>query len=254
MSSDHVAKAGESARPVRIPSRDIELSGLWLQPEDAQALLVLAHGAGAGMEHPHLDRLARRLAEEQVATLRYQFPYMERGTRRPDRAPVLEQAVRDAVSFARAEVERTGGEEAGGLPIFAGGRSMGARMTARAHVAAALPVRGLVFFAFPLHRPLRVADPDPETLERAAHLFEVDVPMLFLAGSRDRLARPHLLEGVTSRIETPGLLLHMVDTADHSFVPTRKSGRDLEDVEQEIASVCARWMVQSLGGAAPVPT
>lgn len=226
----------DTVRPVRIPTDGLELSALWLQPEAPRALLVIAHGAGAGMEHPHLERLVRHLAAVDIATLRYQFPYMERGARRPDRAPVLERAVRDAAQFAAAE--------AGDLPVFAGGRSMGARMTARAHVREALPALGLVFFAFPLHRPLRIADPDPEQLERAEHLLEVDLPMLFLAGSRDRLARPHLLEGVVDQIETPATRLHMIDTADHSFVPTRKSGRDLDDVEQEIAGTAARWMLQ----------
>ena len=232
-------------RSIRIPGDGLQLSGIWLQPEDPVALLVLAHGAGAGMEHPHLERLAHRLAEQRVATLRYQFPYMERGTRRPDRAPVLERAVRDAVVF--------GAERADGLPVFAGGRSMGARMSVRAQVDAPLPVNGLVFFAFPLHRPLRIADPDPERLERATHLLEADLPMLFLAGSRDRLARPHLLEGVVDQIEAPNVQLHMVDTADHSFVPTRKSGRELEEVEQEIARVCAQWMQPLISGRTDQP-
>lgn len=224
------------ARPVRIATEGLELSGLLQRPANACALLVLAHGAGAGMEHPHLERLAGLLAEEGIASLRYQFPYMERGTRRPDRAPVLERAVRNAVEYGAAHAD--------GLPVFAGGRSMGARMTARAHAQDPLPAAGIVFFAFPLHRPLRVADPDPETLERSKHLFEVDLPMLFLAGSRDRLSRPHLLERVVEEIEAPGTRLHMVDTADHSFVPTRKSGRELADVEREIVQVCADWMRQ----------
>lgn len=223
-------------RSVRIATGGLDVSAILLEPEDARAILVLAHGAGAGMEHPHLERLAVLLADRGVATLRYQFPYMERGTRRPDRPPVLEQAVRDAVAYAV--------EHAGGRPVFAGGRSMGARMTARAHVHEALPAAGLVFFAFPLHRPLRNADPDPDRLERADHLLRVDLPMLFLAGSRDRLARPHLLEEVVERIQTPGLRLHMVDTADHSFAPTRASGRDLDDVEREITRVSAEWMSQ----------
>lgn len=236
MNTAGIPENSHSKRAVRIPTQGLDLSGVWMEPKRPVATLVLAHGAGAGMDHPHLERLAQLLADDAVATLRYQFPYMERGSGRPDRAPVLEQAVRDAVATAT--------ELAGGTPLFAGGRSMGARMSARAHAGSALPVRGLVFFAFPLHRPLRVADPDPARLERATHLFEIAAPMLFLAGSRDRLARPHLLQSVVEHIGTPPARLHMIDTADHSFVPTKKSGRQLSDVEREIAAACAQWMRQ----------
>ncbi len=222
-----------SVERVLIARDDIKVSGLLMRPVHASALLVLGHGAGAGMEHPHLERLAGCLADHTIATLRYQFPYMEKGSRRPDRAPRLETTVRAAVSFAQ--------EREAELPLFASGRSMGARMSARAHAQQPLDIKGLVFFAFPLHRPVNLSDPDP-SLERASHPLSIKEPMLFLAGTRDRLSRLHLLEQTLAQIESA--TLHVVDTADHSFIPTKKSGRELVDVEQELARVTAGWIAK----------
>ena len=214
---------------------NVKVQALLIRPRGAIALMTLAHGAGAGMEHPHLERLANRLADHRVATLRYQFPYMEQGSRRPDRAPQLEATVRAAVEFAR--------EKHGDLPLFASGRSMGARMSARAHAKASLDVVGLVFFAFPLHRAVNLSDVDP-SLERAEHPLSIHQPMLFLAGTRDRLSRLHLLEQTLA--QTKSATLHVVDTADHSFVPTKKSGRDLFEVEEELATVTADWVTAQI--------
>lgn len=210
----------------------LAVSALLTRDANSRALLVLAHGAGAGMQHPHLERLVAQLCVHNIATLRYQFPYMEKGSRRPDRPAVLEETVQAAVRFAK--------HLAPALPLFAGGRSMGARMTARAHAGGPLPVLGLVFFAFPLHRAVNLRASDP-TLERASHLLQINDPMLFLAGTRDRLARLHLLEQTVAQVRSA--TLHVVDTADHSFVPTKKSGRALSDVEEELAAVAGRWMM-----------
>jgi len=192
-----------------------------LRPDDARALLVLGHGAGAGMRHPFMTALAERLADARIATLRYEFPYMERGSRRPDRAPVLEARVREAVVDAAAH----------GLPLFAGGKSMGGRMTSR---AAPLPgVRGIVFFGFPLHPAGKPG------IERADHLDAVDVPLLFLQGTRDKLAGLELLRPVVDRV---GGTLHVVDGADHGFSVLKRSGRTNDEVLDELAATAAAWI------------
>jgi hypothetical protein len=229
---------GLTRREHRITTDELDVAAVSMMPAYPVALLALAHGAGAGMHHPHLERLAERLADQGLATLRYQFPYMEAGLRRPDRAPLLEATVRAACDHAsRLHPD---------LPRFAAGRSMGARMTARAQSRSPLAVLGLVFFAFPLHPPVNLADPDP-CLERARHLSEVRVPMLFLAGERDRLARPHLLAGVAAELSLA--TLHQIATADHGFQPTRRSGRTLEDVEEELAAVTRSWIHRVLGSS-----
>ncbi|HUF89851.1 MAG TPA: alpha/beta family hydrolase [Gemmatimonadota bacterium] len=204
-----------------------EVSAVVTRPEDAALLLVLAHGAGAGMTHPFLESLAAALAQQGIASFRYQFPYMERGSRRPDPAPLLQATVRSAVAAAASL--------AGALPLLAGGKSMGGRMTSRAAADAPLEgVRGLVFFGFPLHPAGK-----PGT-ERADHLAEVEAPMLFLQGSRDRLAGLDLLtpvvEGLGSRAT-----LHVVADADHSFHVPVRSGRKDAEVIDELARTTAAW-------------
>jgi predicted alpha/beta-hydrolase family hydrolase len=204
-----------------------DVSALLERPGDAARLLVLAHGAGAGMEHPFMESLASALAGEGVGTLRYQFPYMERGSRRPDPAPILEATVRAAVETAAGLAD--------GLPLLAGGKSMGGRMTSRAAARQALPgVGGLVFFGFPLHAPGK-----PGT-ERADHLADVDVPMLFLQGSRDAFARLPLLEPVVGGLGNRATL-HLVADADHSFHVPARSGRDDAEVIGELARTAATW-------------
>jgi predicted alpha/beta-hydrolase family hydrolase len=201
---------------------------LLLRPADAACLLVLAHGAGAGMRHPFLEGYSRRLAERGVATLRYEFPYVQARRKRPDPSHVLESSVRDAI--ARAV------EAADGLSLFAGGKSLGGRMTSRAAADGGLvPVRGLVFLGFPLHPPGR------EGTERADHLQRVNLPMLFLQGTRDAFAVLDLLRPVCGGLGGAAIL-HVIEGADHSFRVPRASGRREADVLDELADVSAAWM------------
>jgi predicted alpha/beta-hydrolase family hydrolase len=220
-----------SAQPLSIPVHDGEtVSGLFQAPADAYACLALAHGAGVGMTHRAMAALADGLAALGVATLRYQFPYMEQGRKRPD-APTLAQAtVRAAVAAAL--------ERAEGLPLFAGGRSFGGRMTSQAQAQAPLEgVRGLVFFAFPLHLAGKPA------IERAAHLADVHVPMLFVSGTRDTLADLGLLQGVLRDLGPRATLLPVPD-ADHSFHVPAKTGRKDPEVLAEALAATAAWIAR----------
>jgi hypothetical protein len=214
------------AREVGIPSAGGgELPGLLLLPPEAWALLVLAHGAGAGMRHPFMQGCAVRLGERGIATLRHEFPYMARGGRRPDPPPVLCAAVRDAVGQAGAA----------GLPLLAGGKSLGGRMTSTAAAQGLLPqVRGLAFLGFPLH-----AAGHPGS-SRAAHLGRVRVPMLFLQGTRDALADLPLLEPVCRDLGDRATL-RRIDAADHGFHVPKRSGRTDADVLDELAEAVAEW-------------
>jgi predicted alpha/beta-hydrolase family hydrolase len=190
-------------------------------------LFVLAHGAGAGMRHPFLETLSRELAATGVATLRYQFPYMEHRRTAPDRPNVLTETVRAAM---RAAIERDPK-----LPIFAGGKSMGGRMTSLAASQQKLDgVRGLIFVGFPLHPPNKPG------IERAEHLQGVGLPMLFLQGTRDTLAKLELLRPVCDRLG-PSATLHIVDTADHSFHVLKRSGKTDAQVLQELARTISSW-------------
>jgi uncharacterized protein len=194
------------------------------RPPGAWCVYVLAHGAGAGMRHPFLESLAGALAAEGVATLRYEFPYLEQGKKRIDPAPVLHARVREAVVAAAKEQ----------LPLFAGGKSMGGRMTSQAQALEPLSgVRGLAFMGFPLHPAGR-----PGT-ERAVHLREVNLPMLFLQGTRDDLADLKLLTPVVEAL--PHAMLHVIDDADHSFHVRKKTGRTDADVLVELARTFAAW-------------
>lgn len=208
---------------------DRAVSGLWLKPETAVAALVLAHGAGAGMAHKSMTAIAEGLAERGVATLRYNFPYMERGSKRPDTPAVAHEAVRAAVAQAT--------RLAPDLPLFAGGRSFGGRMTSQAQAAAALPgVRGLVFFAYPLHPPAKPG------VERAEHLGDVKIPQLFLQGSRDEFARLDLLQATVDGLG--GLAtLKLLGAADHAFHVPAKTGRKDVEVLSEALDTARAWMV-----------
>lgn len=204
-----------------------EVSGLLLRPAEAHSLLVLGHGAGAGMNHPFLVALARRLADFGMATFRYQFPYMEEGRRRPDHGSILQATVRSAVATAY--------DLAGGLPLLAGGKSMGGRMASLAAARESLPgVRGLVFLGFPLHPA-----GNPGT-ERAEHLKDVGCPMLFLQGTRDRLAGLDLVQPVIRELG-PSAHLHVVEGGDHSFSMLVSSGRSQDDVLDELAKAVTLW-------------
>jgi uncharacterized protein len=206
------------------------VSALWLSPPSARACLVLAHGAAVGMAHKSMVALANGLAGRGVATLRYQFLYMERGSKRPDPPALAHKVVRAAVADA--------GKRAKGLPLFAGGRSFGGRMTSQAQALAPLPdVRGLVFFAFPLHPAGKPSD------QRAVHLSGVDIPMLFLSGSNDALASLDLLRPVVKKLGERATL-KLLDSADHSFHVPAKSGRTDADVLAEALDAAAAWMTR----------
>jgi predicted alpha/beta-hydrolase family hydrolase len=216
-----------AARELEIEvSEPHRVSGLLLRPDDAWALYVFAHGAGAGMRHSYMETVAHDLAGAGVATLRYQFPYTEAGKHRPDPPALLEDTVRAAVARAADEA----------LPLFAGGKSMGGRMTSQAQSKEALPgVRGLVFLGFPLHPPGRPG------VSRATHLDAVTVPMLFVQGTRDDLADLDLMRGVCSALGSRATL-HIVEGGDHSFKVLKRSGRDEAAVRTEIRDAATAFM------------
>lgn len=204
------------------------ISGLLIRPPRARACFVVAHGAGAGMTHPFMETVAAGLAERAIATLRYQFPYMEKGSKRPDSPAIAHAAVRAAVAEA--------GRRCPEMPLIAGGKSFGARMTSQAQAIAPLAgVRGLAFLGFPLHPAGK-----PST-DRAAHLTDVRIPMLFLQGTRDTLAELNLLEPVVKSLGRKATL-HVVEGGDHSFHVLARSGRKDADVMAEICDAVAAWL------------
>jgi predicted alpha/beta-hydrolase family hydrolase len=208
--------------------RGQSVSGLWQSPLDPKACLALAHGAGAGMAHRAMAAIADGLEARGVATLRYQFPYMERGSRRVDPPAVAHAAVRKAVAEAA--------ERAGAAPLFAGGKSFGGRMTSQAQALEPLDgVRGLVFFAFPLHPAGK------PSVERAAHLSRVAAPMLFLQGTKDALAELDLLQPTVAGLGRRATLALFPD-ADHSFHVPAKSGRTDAQVLAAMLDAAAAWM------------
>lgn len=217
-----------SEKPLKIKVEDGEVSALWLAPPKPRAALVLAHGAGTNMTHKSLAAIADGLAERGIATLRYNFLYSERGSNRTDSPPRAHAAVRAAVTKAA--------ELAGKLPLFAGGRSFGGRMTSQAQALSPLPnIRGLIFFAFPLHTAGKPSD------ERAKHLFDVKVPTLFLQGTKDALAELDLLKPVIKKLGERATL-KVLEGADHSFHVAAKTGRKDTDVLAEILDTTAEWI------------
>ena len=203
------------------------VSALLMRPREARACFVFAHGAGAGITHPAIETMATGLAERGVATLRYQFPYMERGSKRPDPPGVAHAAVRSAV----AEAAR----RCAGLALIAGGKSFGGRMTSQAQAKAPLDgVEGLAFLGFPLHPAGQ-----PST-DRAAHLADIHIPMLFLQGANDQLAKVDLLKPVVAGLGRRATL-HLVEGADHSFHVPKRSGRDDKEVMAEVLDAFAAW-------------
>lgn len=212
------------------------VSGVLERPDSARALLVLAHGAGAGMEHPSMRGLATGLADRGLATLRFQFPYMERKSRRPDPPPLCHATVRAAVAAALRLAPE--------LPLVAGGRSFGGRMTSQAQAQAPLPqVRGLVFLPFPLHPAGR-----PGT-ERATHLRDVRIPMLFVQGTRDELAQLSLAQPVVASLGAHAAL-YLLQDADHSFHVPARTGRKDAEVRDEALDALAEWVAR-LGPPGP---
>ena len=198
-----------------------------MRPPNAHRMLTLAHGAGAGMRHPFMEKLAAELASVGVATLRYEFPYMEQRKSRQDAPPVLHERV-----AAAAEVARQAAPE---LPLLAGGKSFGGRMTSQAAAEGVLlSIKGIVFFGFPLHPPNR-----PGT-SRADHLAKVSVPMLFLQGTRDEFAPLDLLRPIGESLGSRATL-HVIDGADHGFHVLKRSGRTDNEVMRELAQAVASW-------------
>lgn len=219
------------AQPLTVPLADgSAISALLQVPPEARACYVLAHGAGAGMAHPFMAAVATGLAARGIATLRYQFPYMERGSKRPDTPAVAHAAVRAAVDEAARRLPQ--------LPLVAGGKSFGGRMTSQAQAAEPLPgVRGLVFLGFPLHPTGQPSQ------ERAAHLAKVACPMLFLQGTRDELADAALVSAVVQQLG-PRATLEVVADADHSFHVPARSGRKDAEVLGSMLDVAAGWIAR----------
>jgi len=220
--------AAPSAKPVSI---DVDagrrVSGLLQLPVKARCCYVLAHGAGAGMNHPFMAAVAAELAERGIATLRYQFHYMEKGSRRPDPPALAQATVRAAVMAA--------GKLARGLPLIAGGKSFGGRMTSQAQAASPLDgVRGLAFLGFPLHAAGKPSN------DRAKHLLDVKVPMLFLQGTRDTLADLAMLRPVVKGLGKRATLC-LFDEADHSFHVPARTGRKDPEVRGEVLDALAEW-------------
>jgi predicted alpha/beta-hydrolase family hydrolase len=217
------------ARPLTL---DVEnagsVSALLLTPGAPKACYLFAHGAGAGMNHAFMKAAAEDLAELGVATLRFQFPYMERGSKRTDPPPLCHATVRAAASAAATQLS--------GIPLIAGGRSFGGRMTSQTQAEAPLPgVRGLVFLGFPLHPAGR-----PETT-RAAHLIKITIPMLFVQGTRDELATMSLLDPLVAQL-APRATLHSIADADHSLHVPARTGRKDPEVRAAALQAMVAWM------------
>jgi predicted alpha/beta-hydrolase family hydrolase len=221
--------SSSEAQPIAVTGDDgLRVSGLLIAPARARAGFVLAHGAGAGMAHPFLAAVTTELAARGIATLRYQFPFMEQGRGRTDPPKLAQQTVRAAVAAARRALPE--------LPLVAGGKSFGGRMTSQAQAAAPLAgVQGLVFLGFPLHpagRPSR---------ERGEHLFAVQIPMLFLQGTRDTLAELPQLEPLCAALGQRAALKLFAD-ADHSFHVPARSGRTDAQLRGEMLDTLAAWI------------
>jgi len=217
-----------SAQSLRIEVGPGEVSALLIQPPQSRACYVFAHGAGAGMTHASMETVAAGLSQRGIATLRYQFPYMEKGSKRPDAPPVTHAAVRAAVAEA--------GRRCPALPLIAGGRSFGGRMTSQAQALSPLTgVRGLAFLGFPLHPAGKPSS------DRAKHLADVRIPMLFLQGTRDALADLSLLKSVVKGLGSRATL-HLLEGADHSFHVLKSSGRNDRGVMDEALDAFAAWV------------
>ena len=207
-----------------------EVSAIYKRPQNAKWLLVFAHGAGVGINHSFMETAAIKLADHGIATFRFNFPYMEKGKKAPDPQLILKKTIRSAIDKAS--------EICNDLPLISGGKSLGGRMTSIAASENSLPgVRSLVFFGFPLHAPGK------ESVERADHLKNVHVPMLFLQGTRDRLANLDLLKPVCQKLGNKATL-YIMEGGDHSFHLPKSAGKSDEEVISELAMVVSKWMVK----------
>jgi predicted alpha/beta-hydrolase family hydrolase len=215
------------------------VSGLLLKPEKAKACLVLAHGAGAGMQHPFMAAVANQLADFGIATLRYQFPYMENRSKRPDPPAICHATVRAAVASAQ--------ELLPSVPLFAGGKSFGGRMTSQAQAASPLAsVLGIAFLGFPLHPPQQPSD------ARGQHLLKVQIPLLFLQGTRDTFAELVLLQPLVAQLGALATLT-LLQGADHSFHVPARTGRNDTEVLTEMLNALAVWTARVIGHPAATP-
>jgi predicted alpha/beta-hydrolase family hydrolase len=221
-------RVSSSAKPDKLwVDETVVVSTLWQCPRTAKACFILAHGAGAGMSHAFMESTATALAERDIATLRFQFPYMERGSKRPDPPKLCHATVRAAVDHARALAD---------VPLIAGGRSFGGRMTSQAQAEQPLPsVAGLAFLGFPLHPAKRPAN------DRAEHLFQTKIPLLFLQGTRDELADLPLLEALVARLGKRATLKLFAE-ANHAFHVPARSGRTDAMVFQEMMDELVEWI------------
>jgi predicted alpha/beta-hydrolase family hydrolase len=209
-------------------SDSISVTGLLQRPARPRACMVLAHGAGAGMTHPFMAAAATELAGREIASLRYQFPYMEEGRRRPDPPRLAHAAVRAAAAAAARHFPQ--------IPLIAGGKSYGGRMTSQAQAEDPLPgVIGLAFLGFPLHPAGKPSQ------DRGKHLSDVHVPMLFLQGTRDALAIPDRIEPLC-KVLGPRATLRFFADADHSFREPQRSGHTDHEVMTEMINTLAEWI------------
>lgn len=202
-----------------------QVSGIFIKPRSLKCWMVLSHGAGAGMDHPFMRRLAEALAVEGIATLRYNFPYMEAGRKAPGSAKVSLRAIESALQLVR--------KRARGKAVFLGGKSYGGRMSSHLAAQVPIPVAGLVYYGFPLHAPGKVS------ISRADHLNAVDLPMLFLQGTKDKLADPKSIKKVIAGLTKADL--HWIEDGDHSFKVPKRAGRAYEEIITELARVTGRW-------------
>lgn len=224
-------KAESNPVTIAVPEKGT-VSGLLDMPKSARAIYVLAHGAGAGMTHPFLAKFAALMSERGIATLRYQFPYMEAGSKRPDSPKVAEAAVHAAVAEATRLALK--------LPAFAGGKSFGSRMSSGAEAHGPMGIKGLAFLGFPLHPPGAPAT------TRGDHLADVKVPMLFLQGTNDEFAELDLLKPLVKGLGKRATL-HLVEEANHSFRVPAKTGRKEADVMAELADTLSAWIDRQIG-------
>jgi predicted alpha/beta-hydrolase family hydrolase len=208
-----------------------EVSGIIYQPEKQKAFYVFAHGAGAGMNHSFMEKVAGYFADEGVGTMRFNFPYKEKGKKGPDPAPILMETIRSAVKTAL--------KYSGDDPLFAGGKSMGGRMTSMAasdsEKEGMEKVKGIIFFGFPLHAPGKPSN------DRAEHLYKIKIPMLFLQGTNDKLANLELLKPVIKTIGRKAEL-HIIEDGDHSFHVPKSSGKNDEVILKELVTTAAGWI------------
>ncbi len=225
-----MARVATPEERLTIDEGRVKVSAVYARPSTPVATLVLAHGAGAGMDHPFMSGFARAMNDEGLATMRFNFPYVENGRKAPDPAPFLQETWRAAFSAAAARAKSE--------PVWAGGKSLGGRIASMA-AAEGMQAAGLVFLGYPLHPPGR-----PERI-RDEHLYGIRAPMIFVEGTRDPFATPELLAGVIAKLGDRATLLP-IDGGDHSF-NVRGAKRDARAVGAALAPSVAQLIRQRAG-------